>query len=236
MRIWHGQTRLPTGGFTLFAVLASCLCIWGCSSPEPSVSRPVPTKATLSLVATPVSDTIVEFVVKTDAPTPIRVAAGVDLAGQDDTDTYIGHSEFVTLTGPSTTFTIDTGKADQPIPSGSYEAEVTFYQRWGAKDNPAAADVEDMAAATVIELRGSGQTRETAEEANVARRWVMENVVSRTPWDEDDFVRRLGPHEKLEAVRRPVIEAYFFPRVDMTILVYSQRDEVMVWRMGRATN
>lgn len=232
-----GPQRTPrTSISALIAIAAFSLIIIACSPPAPTVDDPEAVKATLSLAARPVSDTIVEFVVTTDAPTPIQVAASVSLAGQEDLDTHIGHSEFVTLTGRSTTFNIDTAKADRPIPTGIYDAEVNFYRRWGAKENPAAAGVDDMAAAAVVELRGSGQSRETAVEANVARLWVMENVVSRTPWNKDEFVRRLGPYEKLVAVRQPVIEAYYFPRPDMTILVYAQRDEVMIWRMGRATD
>ncbi|WP_298127168.1 hypothetical protein [Brevundimonas sp.] len=229
---------LPTITAIVVGVAILIVTPWSQTAPQPSESSatPPPSEARLSLVAKSTSDTAVEFTVTTDAPTPIDVSASVSLRGQQPDDAYIGHSQTVTLTGPSTRFVVDTSDADEAVPRAVYEAEVSYFARWGAKNNPAAAQLPDMTVRVPVELEGSGMSRESAERAMIARRWVMENVSSRTPWSEALFVEKLGPFQRLEAARRPMIEAYYFPDVDMTILIYADRDEVMIWRRGRATD
>ena len=206
------------------------------ASPSPPISQTAPAPvSSIQVEAVPISATAIKTIITTNLPLPVIVMASVDLVDQAGDDAYIGHSERVTLVSPRTESIIDTGKADKPLPSGNYDVVVTFYPRWGAPDNPRAAALTDTMGLARITLDGSGERREIAELRDSRQAWVMENVVVHTPFDEADFVRRLGSFQKSPATLNNH-DAYYFPGADMTMIVNRSRHDVAIWRMGRATS
>lgn len=195
-----------------------------------------PATAEISLDASPQGDTQVKFVVTTNLPTPVEVMAGVALAGQKPEDVFIGHSERVTLASSRTEFVLDTSSAREALPSGEYDAEVSFYPRWGAENgNPAAKAAPEREATDRITLGGSGEDRADAERRNELQRWVMGNIGMNVPWNRENFEARLGPAQKGPSTMSRLHDAYYFPDADMTFLVNRLKNEVTVWRVGDVT-
>lgn len=190
----------------------------------------------LNVKARALDSTKIEFTVTTNIPLPVEVMIGVDLADQRPDETYIGYTERLRLASPVTVHVLDTSEARTPLPSGNYEAVVSFYQRWGAKNgNPAAAPIPDMEAKQLIAIEGSGDSADLVRSRNKMQMWVMENFVMNSPWDERYYVERLGNYEKSKATMSHLHDAYYFPRADMTLLVNRLKNDVTVWRLGRAS-
>ncbi len=195
-----------------------------------------PESAELSLEATPLDATRVEFVISTNLPTPIEVMVSIGLSGQKPDDVFIGHSEKVSLNQAKTEFILDTSGARNPLPSGEYDAEVDFYPRWGAENgNPNAASAPRLSAAQVITLGGSGENRADAERRNELQRWVMSNVYMNVPWNREAYEARLGPARKGPSTMSRLHDAYYFADADMTFMVNRLKDEITVWRTGDVT-
>lgn len=201
----------------------------------PVARQSLPANPRLTLKAEPISSNQVRFTIGTNLPLPVEVMAAISLANQKPEDTYIGHDERVTLTEPTTVLTLDASKTDKPLPSGRYEAEVSFYPRWGAERSPAARRAPQLNAVQTVTLRGSGITRATAELRNERQKWVMENVNMNSPWNEGTYVAKLGSYEKSRADLSRLHDAYYFPGADMTLIVNRLRGEVTIWRVGRAS-
>ena len=215
------------------------------SDPTPKTEEPQadtvveafnPATAQLSVEAVPQGDTQVRFVVTTNLPMPVEVMAGVALVGQEPDDVFIGHTERVTLDGPRTVFVVDTSAAREPLPSGEYDAKVSFYPRWGAENgNPAAKSAPELEAADRITLGGSGENRADAERRNELQRWVMGNIGMNVPWNRENFEARLGQARKGPSTMSRLHDAYYFRDADMTFLVNRLKNEVTIWRMGDVT-
>lgn len=202
-------------------------------SPE-QVARQGP--PALELSAEPISANEVRFTVRAvNVPLPIEVMAEVSLAGQADQDVWIGNNRRVRLDQETTTFTVNASRQDHPLPRGEYVADVQFYPRWGAAGNSAAANLPELRAEDRVDLRGAGGSRADAELRNERRRWVMGTLGMNEPWDERAFVARLGEYQKYPSDLSHLHDAYYFPGADVTLLVNRLRQEVTVWRLGRAT-
>ena len=190
----------------------------------------------LSVKAHILSSTKVELTITTNIPLPVEVMASIDLADQRPDETYIGYTKRLRLALPVTVHVLDTSQAREPLPSGNYEAVVSFYQRWGAKDgNPAAASIPDMEAKQLIAFKGSGETADLVRSRNEKQNWVMENFVMNSPWNERYYIGRIGNYEKSKATLSHLHDAYYFPMADMTLLVNRLRNDITVWRLGRAS-
>jgi hypothetical protein len=187
----------------------------------------------ISVQATPTSAYVVSLVVTTNIPLPVEVMAGVSAKGQAPTDTFIGVSKRVTLTSPEQTIEID--GTSEKLPSGEYTADVTFYPRWGAENGTSQAKAikQEIIGAVDVTLSGSGESKDQADQRNVAQKWVMENVSVGTAWNESQFVQRLGQFEKSASTLNHH-DAFFFPETDMTIIVSRLKNTVATWRMGKA--
>ena len=221
----------------LVLVVAACSRGEGPPAPVAAASKPPVAAATpeITLKAKVISDHAVEFEVHTTLPLPVQVMADLNLAGQKPTDTWIGYQERVTLREPVSTFVLDTSKSDDILPSGDYEAGVAFYPRWGATGNPAAARAPELTASQTVRLAASGTSRASAERKNVLQGWVMENVPMNTPWNEAQYVARLGRYQKRPSTMSHLHDAYYFPEADMTLIVNRLRNEITTWRMGNVT-
>jgi len=192
---------------------------------------------TIQASAKAISDSEIVFNVKTNIPLPVEVDAGVDLRNQKPNDTYIGHSERITLTQSSQSFTINT--SNKKLPSGEYDAVVTFYPNWGAEHgNPKAALIKkEISSSTRITLAGTGESANSVQKRTKLQSWVMENVSVGTKWEEQKFVSKLGKYEEIEVTcRNPrIIKAYYFPKADMTMIVNIYKNRVQTWRKGKAS-
>ncbi len=192
-------------------------------------------KPSLKIEVASVSDHKVKFVVVTTLPPPVEVIAEVSLAGQKLTDTYIGYDEKVWLDNQRSVFVLDTAKHEKPLPNAKYEVTVTFYPKWGASRSPAAAGFPILTDTKFVILKASGLSRASAVRKEALQRWIMSNVFPDTPWDESDFVKRLGPYRESSSTLSRLHAAYYFPAADMTLIVNRARREVSVWREGKAT-
>lgn len=201
---------------------------------EAPVEAEEPTNFEISVVASAVSAYVVALTIKTDIPLPIEVMASVSIKNQNPTDTYIGVSKRVKLTSPEQTITLD-GESEN-LPAGEYTAEVTFYPRWGAEAGPQEAKKikEVITGEADIILVGSGESKSQADQRNVAQKWVFENVIVGTPWNESLLVEKLGQFSKSEADLN-FHDAYYFPGAGMTLIVNRLKNSVALWRIGRAT-
>ncbi len=230
----HSIKKLALVGGIAF--LSQVACSPAPSSPpaKPEVA-PASRKSEIDFQATALPDRKVQFVITTNIPTPVQVMASINLAGQKDDDIWIGHSDKVTLTGPTTTFVLDTSVAQRELPDADYEAEVSYYARWGAEGNPAAAGYPDVEATKALKLGGGGLTRTGAVRRTELQEWVMLNLDMNTPWDPQTFKEKLGPSEKSPSTMSHLHDAYYYPDADMTLLVNRLRGEVTIWRKGRVS-
>lgn len=162
--------------------------------------------------------------------------ASIDLVNQRPKDTYIGYTKRLRLDLPVTIHVIDTSEARRTLPSGKYEAVVSFYQRWGAKNgNPAAASVPNIEAKQLIAIEGSGESADLVRSRNKMQMSIMENFVMNSPWNERYYIERLGDYEKYKSTMSHLHDAYYFPKADMTLLVNRLKNDVTIWRLGRAS-
>ena len=188
------------------------------------------------LIARPLDENRVQFEVETTLPLPVEVMASVSLTGQAADDVYIGHQERIKIEKSESTFIIDTTNAKGAIPSGEYEAKVSFYPLWGAKNgNPAAENVSELHAISNILLKGASVDRADAERKNNLQRWVMNNLGMNEPWNRETYEAKLGKSQKGPSTMSHLHDAYYFPDADITLLVNRLKSQVTVWRMGDVT-
>lgn len=193
--------------------------------------QPIEYKITVSAAtASPYS---VDMLIKTNIPLPVEVMASISIKNQKPTDTYIGSSKKIKLIDAEQKITLD-GESEN-LPAGEYLVEVTFYPRWGATEGPKEAKEikEEILGVANVSLSGSGENKSQVDRRNRAQKWVMENVIIGTPWNEGQFVEELGAFSKTKSDIN-LHDAYYFPESDMTIIVNNFKNSVKIWRMGKA--
>lgn len=190
-------------------------------------------KFTIEIQSEEEKDSSVEIIAKTNIPGSIEVMGGISLKGQADDDVYIGKSKKFLIIKGSGQVTIDTSD----IPSGVYEAEVSFYPRWGFKDEASRSTGIDSSIETskTINIEGSGESSDLAKTREEGQRWVMLNVITGTSWSKGDWISRFGTWETIPTETRNsrVIKNYYFKSIDMTIVVNILKDEVVTWGKGK---
>lgn len=242
-------TKLSPLGLGIGASMVIAFIVLAAIAPKAPIQRPpkaattkqatIPANYDLSLVAKQVSNTVVEMEISTNLPPPVEVMVGITMTGLKDEDTWVGYNERIKLTSAKTTHLLNIAQASKPLPNTSYMAEVQFFPSWGAGGNSAAQKAPELQAKAQIELQNLGSTSVSAIsviQKNERRKWVMENVNMRMPWDEKKFVAKLGDYEKSPASMSPLHDAYYFSNADMTLVVNRVRNEVTVWRDGRNSN
>ncbi len=96
------------------------------------------------------------MVIETNLPLPVEVVAGVNLVTRAPGEIYIGHAERVQLNTAQTVHELDLTRVNPPLRGGAYEARVGFFAASGTvAENPAAASVPDLWAATPLVLTGT---------------------------------------------------------------------------------
>ncbi len=170
----------------------------------------------------------------TNIPGTVEVMAVLALSGQDPEDTFVGTDERLTLRDGAGEIVLDTST----LPTGNYDAEVNFYPRWGLVDDrskQSGANAELQARAPIA-IVGSGEPVADVIARDAAQQWVMDNVEMGRKWNPDEW-KRFGEPENVALTRHnpAVVKGYYYPSIDMTILVNTLKGEVKVWRLGRAT-
>lgn len=202
---------------------------------ESSEADSIPTNPTIDLQAKVKDENTIEFLIKTNIPLPVEVMASIDLKNQNPNDTYIGSSKRMKIETSPYSFDFDISK--EKLPSGKYEAGVTFYPKWGADNgNELAKEIGSKVEGVYsISLGTSYGTAEERMEKDKKQLWIMNNVVVDTPWDKVKFINILGEYQELQVTNRnpEIIKAYYFSEADMTIFVSKPKKAVVTWREGK---
>lgn len=179
---------------------------------------------------------VVELRIETDIEPPFEVMAGIGLAGQADDDIWIGNNSRQTITSSTQTLTVQAKQRGERLPSGTYEAEVDFYPRWGAKSSPPSTQAisKQIRAVKPFVLKGSGASATDHANKQNLRKWVMLNTAIGDPFDLSAFQQRLGESRTIiVANRNNVIVGHYFPAADMTLFENILKGTLVTWREGR---
>lgn len=116
------------------------------------------------------------------------------------------------------------------------------------KPEKAAQDVQNEPAAAMSQENKAVQSEPTEElpkdnpftrkvKNQAGREWVMTEVYPGVPWDSKYFFKKLGISESFdpEDLNPRIVKMFYFPDIDMTIMVNINKNEVMAWRDRRAT-
>lgn len=208
-------------------------------SPQPQQSQQLqaagmPIQYTLSIDPQVLPDGRVRLDVSDNIPGTIEVMVGLSLQGQAGDDGWIGKDERVRLIDGQGVVTF----ATDDLPKGTYDAEVSFYPRWGFQDDASRATgiSDNLSASSSIALAGSGESSSDVQSKENGQRWVMENVTMGDPWRPSEWTERFGEYEELPVDRGnpEILKAYYFPSIDTTLIVNTLKTEITVWRLGKA--
>lgn len=207
--------------------------------PAPTVAPPPSlideSKLSIQILDAKVSGGAVTGEISTNIPLPVELMLSASLHGQGPKDTYIGTDLKVRVDTNPQVFSLPLKSDGEPLPSGRYDLEATFYPRWSGDVGPPEAKgiKREITAVRAIVIGGSGETADQAIAKKEAQRWVMETVTMDYPWDQAAFEKRLGPATKHAVTNRnSLIVAYYFKRADMTIFVNTYYGQVSTWRVG----
>ncbi|MBZ9715272.1 hypothetical protein [Deinococcus multiflagellatus] len=198
---------------------------------------------TLKVKATAKSAYQVQADITTNLPDGASLSVNLGLANQKPSDAFIGTDfQTVLVKGGRASILIDGTKRVMPVgsklPAGTYDVEVSFYPNWEA--NRAVASrlglQAPLEAVTQVRLGASGQSVSAAQNKIELQRWVRLNVNSGDRWDSAYYVAKLGPYTplQLESGNPRVLKMLYFPKIDMTFMVNVVKNEIVVWRSGKA--
>lgn len=169
----------------------------------------------------------------TNIPGDIEVMASVRLAGQAPDDIAVGTSQRVPVLGGRGEAVIQLTE----LPQGDYEVGATFYPRWGFGESEKISSIDESITSEtqVLAITGSGEPSEVYLEREEGQAWVMNNVFPGTPWEPETFRARFGEWEEFPATTRnpDIIKNYYFPSLDMTVVVNELKGEIATWGMQR---
>lgn len=245
--------RKPAAG----ALAAGLFLFWlgGTLLPPEAVQaeRPTPAQETnvtppakaawIKVSASPTGPFTVDVDVTTNLPDDAVLSASMGLAAQDPNDTFIGTSfEKINIKDGKASFVIDGTKRVMPInstlPAGTYDVAVDFHPLW--EENRALAAglgvTDTVTGLAQVDLGGSGESAANAQAKAEVRKWAMTNINMSDKWDAAYYTKKLGGYEELplENGNPEVLKVYYFPDVDMTLIVNVYKGEITVWRDGRA--
>ena len=202
----------------------------------PRARNTLPSNLKIEVKAVVVSANTVEYTIETNIPLPVEMMASINLKNQKPEDIYIGADKKIRVDMTPYAFKFDINTFE--LPSGDYEAEVTFYPRWGANDgNAISKGIKSVISDTYdISLSTEFGSAEEKKSLDLKQSWVMNNVVVGTHWDKDLFIEKLGNFEELRVSNSnpDIVKIYYFPNADMSIFVSKPLQEVLTWRMGKS--
>jgi hypothetical protein len=181
------------------------------------------------------TEDVIEYLVQTNIPLPVQCMFGIDLEGQEDDDIWIGSSQKVTINKSPFSYKLDISQDE--LPSGKYQASVSYYHNWGARDgNDLAKKIKQNIENSVdVILTTSNDNLKTKQESSKKQLWVMENLWAGVKWNYDDVVNNLGnPQELIVSNKNSnIVKVFYFPDADMTIFVSKPLKEILTWRSGK---
>lgn len=181
-------------------------------------------------------DSVVEMVVSTDIEPPFEVMAGIALAGQKGDEIFIGNNERKTFSESTVTLSVSAGRNGEPLPSGTYEAEINFYPRWGAQGSPLSTQSisNEIHARKSFTLVGSNEAAASVADRDELQMWVMMNTAVGDRFNLEVFQDKLGNSEEFSVTNRnEFIRGHYFPLADMTLFENRLRGTLVTWREGR---
>jgi hypothetical protein len=177
----------------------------------------------------------VHLVIETNIPGTIEVSAGLSLRGQDENDIWVGKSEYIQIIDGKGAVTLSTGD----LPEGEYEAEVSFFPKWGFKDAASRATgiTKELTASSHIKLKGSGVSATDFLFKKNGQKWVMTNVSMGDAWYPNEWTKRFGRYQEIpiDYGNPRILKAYYFPRIDITLTVNILKGEISIWGLGKGT-
>lgn len=178
----------------------------------------------------------VKLHISTNIPGAIEVMADLSLHGQADTDIWIGKNAKVQLNNGVGFAVFNTND----LPKGTYDAEVSFYPKWGFKDSISRSSGLSQVIETskTVMLAGSGVSPAVVLSKKNGQKWVIENADMGKPWVPKEWVKKFGQYEEfiLTSGNPNVLKVYYFPSIDITLIVNVLKNEITVWRTGKATS
>jgi len=199
-------------------------------------AAPAAWSQSLEIVAVEETAAGVTIVIETDMATPFEVMAGLGLAGQADDDICICSNERFTVRSASQSLTIKPEMRGRKLPTGTYDAEVDFYPRWGAANSPdtTKAIAKQISASRRFELKGSGESASKAAARENNQLWVMQNTAMGDAFNLAKFEKRLGRSVATTVTNRNgIIIAHYFPASDITLFENTLKGELVTWKLGR---
>ncbi len=176
----------------------------------------------------------VRLKIRSNIPGTVVVMAGVSLHGQADDDVWVGKNQRVRVSNGEGAVTFST----RDLPAGEYDAEAAFYPRWGFQDTVSRATgiTREVNAVSSLTLAGSGESAAVVQFKENGQKWVMMNVAMGDPWHAADWVQRFGKYSELRVDRGnpEILKAYYFPKIDTTLIVNVLKKEISIWRLGKA--
>jgi hypothetical protein len=180
------------------------------------------------------TEDVIEYLVQTNIPLPVQCMFGIDLEGQDPDDIWIGSSQKVTINKSPFSYELDISKSK--LSSGNYQASVSYYHYWGARDgNDLSKQIKENIENSVnVVLVTSNDNVTKKKESDKKQLWVMENLWVGVKWDKKNVVNHLGKYEKLIVSNKNsnIVKVFYFPDADMTIFVSKPLNEILTWRSG----
>lgn len=63
----------------------------------------------------------------------------------------------------------------------------------------------------------------------------MENINMGDPWNPEMWINKFGKFEELELGRGnpDILKVFYFPKIDMTVIVNVLKKNISVWRLGK---
>lgn len=220
---------------TIVLILSSCTSNLNKEHTSSQANNSIPTTPKIDLEATVKNENTVNFLVKTNIPLPVEFMASIDLKDQKPDETYIGCSKKIKV--ESSPYSFDFDLSEHKLPSGEYNAEVTFYPQWGADNgNELAKKINTKVMGSVpINLKTAYGSADERKEIDKKQSWGINNVIVGTIWNADKFIEKLGEYQELKVTNRnaEIIKVYYFPEADMTIFVSKPKKSVLTWRIGK---
>lgn len=190
-------------------------------------------------LAVNVEDKNITYTIETNIPLPIEVMIALDARGLKPTDYAIGFNERETINKSPIIFTYETkdnyGIENNFLPSGSYDAKVSFYPNWGANNgNPLARKIKDKVVGTQIVVLESYGSIGNQKKIDLKQSWGMDVSIN-DDWELGKFIKNLGNFQELKTKgRNPnIVKTYYFPEADMTFFISKPLNKVLMWRLGK---
>ncbi|WP_339859546.1 hypothetical protein [Thalassospira alkalitolerans] len=227
----------------LFKVLAvSSLAIFslsGCgeesSQATESRAKSAKSQEDFYLISSPETQERQRLIIRLDSNVPgdIEVMVSVNLVGQSPDDIAVGTSQRASLRNGHGESEIKTSN----IPLGEYEIKATFYPRWGFGNEDKIASIQNPITSEIqlLPISGSGEPAEQYLARENGRLWIINNVFPGTPWNPSIFQEKFGEWETFPATKRnpKIIKNYYFPKLDVTVVVNELKGELVTWAKGR---